>query len=269
VYRNSSLRKQNAYIIPLAHRFASRKETLLSVGRHPKFLMNAPPVFRSFDMQHLLTLGILVLLGYLIVRASSHTAPPRLAWIGRLLAAVLFSYAAVTYIQKGLAHELSVDYALPLELCHWVLIACFVSLLHPNQLTSEIAYFWGFAGTLQATLTPDIGRGFPSWEFIQFFWSHGAILLAIVFIIVGQRIRPRKGSVVRMFLAVNFYAIVVGAIDWHFHWNYGYLCRKPVEPSILDYLGPWPWYLLSIEGIALVSFLLLGLPWKILDRLPR
>jgi len=229
--------------------------------------MNASMGFRPFDTQHLITLGILVLLGYLIVRASKRSAPAPRAWMGRLLAAVLFSYAAVTYVQKGLAHELSVDYALPLELCHWVLIACFVSLLHPNQLTSEIAYFWGFAGTLQATLTPDINQGFPSWEFFQFFWSHGAILLAIVFIIGGQGFRPRKGSVVRMFLGVNFYAIVVGAIDWIFRWNYGYLCHKPGGPSLLDYLGPWPWYLLSVEGIAFVSFLLLDLPWRILDRL--
>lgn len=229
--------------------------------------MTASPGFHPFDIQHLITLGVLILFGYLIVWGSRRSTAVQLAWIGRLLSVLLLSYAAVAYIEKGLAHELSMEYTLPLELCHWVLIACCVSLLRPNQLTSEIAYFWGFAGTLQATLTPEISWGFPSWEFVEFFWSHGGILLAIVFIIAGQDFRPRKGSVLRMLFAVNFYAIVIGAIDWRFHWNYGYLCRKPVEPSLLDYLGPWPWYLVSLEGIAFVSFLFLDLPWRILDRL--
>ncbi len=229
--------------------------------------MNPSLGFRAFDIQHLVTLGILILLGYLIVRVSKRASPVRRAWVGRLIAAALFTYAAVTYIQKGLAHELSLDYALPLELCHWVLIACFVTLLHPNQLASEIAYFWGFAGTLQATLTPDISQPFPSWEFVEFFWSHGAILLAVVFVISAQGFRPRSRSPLRMMVALNVYAALIGAVDWRFGWNYGYLCNKPVESSLLDYLGPWPWYLLSIEGIAFASFVLLDLPWKILDRL--
>ncbi len=229
--------------------------------------MIAQEAFRPFDFQHVFTLAILVALGSLIVSVSRRASDAVRSWIGRGLAALLLGYAAVAYVQKGLAHELSFDYALPLELCHWVLIACFVSLLRPLQISSEIAYFWGFAGSLQATLTPEISQGFPSWEFIEFFWSHGGILLAIVFIIGAQRFRPRRGSILRMMLALNAYAIVVGTVDALFGWNYGYLCHKPLRPSLMDYLGPWPWYLVSLEGIALASFALLILPWKILDRL--
>ncbi len=227
--------------------------------------MNPHLQFHPFDTQHLITLALLALLACLVVWASRRLVPARRAWIGWLLAAILCAYAVVTYIQKGLAHELSFDYALPLELCHWVLIACVFTLVHPNQTASEIAYLLGFAGTLQATLTPDIGLGFPSWEYVQFFWSHGAILLAIAFILGGQGFKPRKGSPLRMLLALNIWAATVGGIDWYFQWNYGYLCRKPMEPSLLDFLGSWPWYLLSGEGIAFATFLLLDLPWKVLD----
>ena len=182
--------------------------------------------------------------------------------MGRVLGSLLLGYVVVIYAQKARAGELSWQYSLPLELCHWVLFACVFTLFRPSQLGFEISYYWGLAGTLQATLTPDIAEGFPSWEFIQFFWAHAGILLAIVFFIAGRDLRPRPGSILRVFLAVNIYAVTVGIVDWIFGWNYGYLCLKPVNPSLLDYLGPWPWYLLSLEAIALASFFLLDLPWR-------
>jgi len=116
---------------------------------------------------------------------------------------------------------------------------------------------------LQATATPELSRGFPSWDFILFFWSHGVTLMAIIFLIAEPGFKPRRGSIVRLMIALNIYGLVVGAIDAVAGWNYGYLCRKPSEPSLLDVLGPWPWYLFSIEVIALLTFLILYLPWWI------
>ena len=37
--------------------------------------------------------------------------------------------------------------------------------------------------------------------------------------------------------------------------NHGFLRRKPDSPTLFDLLGPWPWYQLSLEAIALVPFL--------------
>jgi uncharacterized membrane protein YwaF len=50
--------------------------------------------------------------------------------------------------------------------------------------------------------------------------------------------------------------------------NYGYLCRRPARPSPLDFLGPWPWYVVVGELLALVGFCLLYLPWKLAARKP-
>jgi len=190
-------------------------------------------------------------------------------WLGRTLGTALVAYAVVMYIHLGLSGEFGVDWALPFELCHWVLIACVVTLFSPNQLASEIAYFWGLGGTLQAVLTPDLGAGYPSWDFVMFFWGHGVTLLAIVFLIAGGTFRPRRSSVLRMFLALNVYGVVAGLIDTSFGWNYGYLRQKPLRPSLLDYFGPWPWYLLSIEVMAPVMFFILLLPWLLVDRFKK
>ncbi len=222
--------------------------------------MTTPP-FHALDHQHLATLGIIAAICLLLAwKARSGNVRK---WVGRLIGFLLLSYAAVLYIQQGIEHALDWSYSLPLELCNLVLITCVISLFWPNPLTTEISYFWGLGGVLQATATPDLSRGFPSWDFVLFFWSHGVILMGIIFLITGREFRPRHGSVVRMMIALNIYGLVVGALNAVTGWNYGYLCRKPAEPSLLDVLGPWPWYLLSIEVIALLTFLILDLPWRV------
>jgi uncharacterized membrane protein YwaF len=51
--------------------------------------------------------------------------------------------------------------------------------------------------------------------------------------------------------------------------NYGYLRAKPVQASLYDFLGPWPWYLLTLEGLSLILFVLCYAPFAILDRQRR
>ena len=225
--------------------------------------------FHAFNSQHLVTLGVLIAFCILISHAVRDENSPIRRWLGRLMGFALISYAVCLYTQQALNRSLSWEYSLPLELCNLVLFACLISLFWPNRWTAEIAYFWGLGGVLQAILTPEVTRGFPSWEFILFFWGHGATLLAIVFLIATGGFRPRKGNIIRMIIALNIYGLAVGTIDAIMGWNYGYLCRKPVTPSLLDFLGPWPWYLLFIEFIALLSFLLLDLPWRLLVLLRK
>jgi hypothetical integral membrane protein (TIGR02206 family) len=220
-----------------------------------------PPSFHALNFQHIVTLAFITAACVLIAwRARTEKIRK---WLGYSLGFILISYAAVSYVQQGMDHALHCEYSLPLELCNLVSIVCIVSLFRPNQFGTELAYYLGLGGVVQATVTPDLGNGFPSWDFILFFWGHGVTLIAIVFLITGRGFRPRPKSILRMMIVLNAYGLLVGILDAAAGWNYGYLCRKPLEPSLFDVLGPWPWYLLAVEGIAFLSFLLLDLPWKI------
>ncbi|MBV9830122.1 MAG: hypothetical protein JOZ82_00885, partial [Marmoricola sp.] len=48
---------------------------------------------------------------------------------------------------------------------------------------------------------------------------------------------------------------------------YGYLVRKPGSASLLDLLGPWPWYVVSAAALVVGGWaLVLTLPWYLLRR---
>ena len=57
------------------------------------------------------------------------------------------------------------------------------------------------------------------------------------------------------------YLIVAMTINKLLGTNFAFAAHPPANPSLIDQLGPWPWYLLSMQGIALVFFYLLTLPF--------
>ncbi len=152
---------------------------------------------------------------------------------------------------------------LPMQLCDWVTFITAAALLIENRTLRELAYFWGLAGTLQATLTPDLAFDFPEFYFFTFNISHSGIIISVFFILFALGLKPDGMSLVRSFLWLQVYLAAALTCNWMLDENYGYLCRKPVNASLMDYLGDWPWYLLSLEALALIFFTLLWAPFAL------
>jgi hypothetical integral membrane protein (TIGR02206 family) len=185
--------------------------------------------------------------------------------LGLALAADAVSYT----IALGVAGSWSARTSLPLPLCDAAVLVAAAACFWRVPILVELTYFWGLAGTLQGVLTPDLSVAFPHLVFWQYVVGHLGIVFAAVFLVFGLRLTPRRGSVLRIFAVSVVYSTLVGLVDALTGANYMFLRRPPGEWTLLRILGPWPWYLFSAAGVALILFTLLDMPfWNSRHRAP-
>jgi uncharacterized membrane protein YwaF len=68
--------------------------------------------------------------------------------------------------------------------------------------------------------------------------------------------------VLRVFTITLAYTGFVGLIDALTDADYMFLASRPAQWSLLSILGPWPWYLFSAAGVALVLLVVLDAPFR-------
>lgn len=232
-------------------------------------MLEFPTGITMFGASHLAVLGVIIGTAAGLVAWARHGdgRTRRNIALG-LAAALVLNKVAVFWTVFALEHKSWQD-SLPMHMCDWSGIAAVVALIWRGQVAYEMAYFWGLAGTLQATITPDLQYEFPNIRFITFFGSHGGTLVAVALLTLGLGMRPLPKSLVRIILLSNVYLVAAGLADWLLNENYGYLRAKPLHASLLDHLGPWPWYILSLEAAAVISFLIYYSPFFVMDRIKQ
>jgi len=184
----------------------------------------------------------------------------------RVLSLVLLADGVSFVVAKVLAGTFSAKTDLPLALCDAALVVAAAACWWRTPLLVELTYFWGLAGTLQAVITPDLNAGFPHLVFFQYLAGHLGIVLAALYLVVGLHVVPRPGSVVWTFAITLAYTAVVGLVDALSGANYMFLRRPPGNWTLLRVLGPWPWYIASAAGVALVLLMILDVPFFLARR---
>ncbi len=254
------------------------------MGQHSgvAILASAPP-FRLFGPAHLAGLGLTALAAALLsVWLRRNTGRPSGAAWQRVTCLAL----ALVVVGSWLAQEIlmivqgewSARKSLPLQLCDAALWLCFGVLLaqarrprptapvRPDgwlQRAYELAWFWSMGGSSMAILTPDVATDFPSFFCIRFFLTHAGNVVSAVALTIGLGMRPQPGAVWRAFVAMVVLGLAVLVADWLLGANYMYLLAAPEQPTLYNYLLPWPWVLPQMAGLGLVVFAGLYAPfWR-------
>ncbi len=220
--------------------------------------MTSSPTFELFGTAHLLVLTGTLALALLTARAPKRTDVGGLA---RSMAWVLLLTAVLKPILYLGIYEQPVAQSLPLNLCRINEFFCAYMLLARSYRIFEIAYFLSIAGSTSALLTPDLLQGFPDPRFVTFFLGHGLSVIAVFYAVFGFGFRPTLRSVGKIMVFLAAYTATIAAINLLLDSNYLFLSRKPEGASILNFLGPWPVYVLAMFAIAVIACLLCYLPF--------
>jgi hypothetical integral membrane protein (TIGR02206 family) len=139
-------------------------------------------------------------------------------------------------------------------------------LLYRDRRIYEFAYFLGIGAAIQYLATPDLGiYGFPHFRFFQAFVGHGLLLTAPIYMTLVEGFRPTWKSLLRVVLWTNVYMAIIFMLNSTIGSDFLMLNVKPATPSLLDLLPAWPYYIVYMELIGVITLLLLYAPFMISD----
>jgi hypothetical integral membrane protein (TIGR02206 family) len=209
---------------------------------------------RQFSDQHIAALTVMVLTTAVSVWAARRHPGRWIGWFSRGLALLILAAWAGEYVADVILGQWSVQYTLPFQLTDAVSLTAALALWTRRPLLVELVYFWTFTASLQAVITPDLAWSFPSALYFTYFGYHIGAIVAAAFLVFGCRLYPRPGAVWRVYAATLAWAAIAGAADVITGGNYMYISHKPVHASLLNALGPWPWYIAVSVVVGLFLF---------------
>ena len=154
--------------------------------------------------------------------------------------------------------------SLPLHLCDILRPVLALGLITGNEHALTLTYYWGIILNPQAIITPDVIYYFdPRWLRFATYWFFHITALAIPLALTfGLGYRPTwKGYRFAVGVTPVWMASVM-AVNARTDGNYGFLNHAPGSPSIINLLGPWPWYILAEIGAVAGAWAAMTWPWE-------
>ena len=221
--------------------------------------------FEAYSEEHWLALLAAALIGVWLIWMGLRLNEKSRKTMGVCIAAVVLSsilIGDVLMIARGV-YDVKLD--LPLYLCRVVAWLLPFAIGFQWRKVLAVFYFWTIAGTLQALLTPDLAEGFPDYFYFRYWILHAGLVVAVCYSVIVFRLRVGWPDFWRAILWAQVYIVTIHIINVLIGSNYSYTINKPPN-SILDYMGEWPWYLLTGQLLMIVLFLLCLVPFKLKTR---
>ena len=229
--------------------------------------------FENFTLAHFLPIILLGGVIFLIykfrdkIRDYKHEGRIRLALALMLIITEMSYYwriVGVTTLEGN-----PIDH-LPISVCGWCVIFCSYMIVTKSQGLFDIAYFWLFAGTIFALITPTVisYTGPTRFRYYQFWLEHTLGYVAVFYAMFVHKIRPTVKSAIKSYISLAILAVIAyvansvlgpGA-------NYLFMAKPEDTPSILDILPPnFALRLVIMAAAVSTLFFVSYLPWLIKD----
>ena len=215
--------------------------------------------FVLFSNEHLITMGIgfascilLVFLGFFTVKKTAFAKIIAIAVLGIKIAEILFRHY---YYGETVAQ------LLPLHLCPIVIILSIFMMFFHSEVIFQPVYFWSI-GAFFAIIMPEIRDGMSNFASQSFFITHFFILFSTAYAFVHFRFRPTRAGFLCSFLLLVTLAFVMYFVNNKLGTNYLYVNHPPVTKSLMDFMGPWPYYIFSLAGIDIAISFFMYLPFR-------
>ncbi|WP_147534604.1 TIGR02206 family membrane protein [Bacillus marasmi] len=217
--------------------------------------------FELFSISHFVIIALLFLGGFLLyVFRNNFRKEFR---IGEIFIAVsLILIESIYHYWMYINGSWNISHALPLELCSISLMLTVLLLLTGKRIVYEILIFTALLGASQAIFTPIVNYDFPHFRFFHFFYTHLMTIWVALYFTWVKGYSPTIWSVLKLFIFLNVLLPIILIINKQVNGNYLFLSKKPKGPSLMDVLGPYPWYILSLEGLLIGLSLIVWLIFR-------
>ncbi|MEU9808461.1 TIGR02206 family membrane protein [Mycobacterium sp. NPDC050853] len=217
--------------------------------------------FHAYGPSHWAVLAVFVLGAALLAWLGRRLTDTRARVLGCVLGAVTGIIYAAILISGCIPPRLAVS--VPLRLTDLATAVAAYALWSQRHWAYVLTYYWGLVLSSQALVSPVLtGPDFPGYEFLAFWSIHLLVVWAAIYLTWGRGMRPTWSSYRMAATVTASWAVITMAFNAIAGSNYGFLNQKPATKSLLDVMGPWPWYIVTATVLVLTVWALMTWPWE-------
>ncbi|MDO5032616.1 TIGR02206 family membrane protein [Corynebacterium sp.] len=214
---------------------------------------------------HIMMLGIAIAAcGIFIVAAKRIRGSSKEKFIRTMVGWVLLVLGTAWTIISLDPKQFDIRESLPLHLCDVLRPILALGLITGNEHALTLSYYWGIILNPQAIITPDVIYYFePRWlRFVTYWFFHISALAVPLALTFGLGYRPTWKGYRFAVKVTPLWMATAMTVNAKTDGNYGFLNHAPGSPSIINLLGPWPWYILSETVAVAAAWAGLTWPWQ-------
>ncbi|MBN08878.1 MAG: TIGR02206 family membrane protein [Flavobacteriaceae bacterium] len=211
--------------------------------------------FLTFEWGRNLSITIFFIFLFLLI--GSYLNKKNRLTLGKSISLFLLITIVLSHIENFLTNQWTTKEHLPLHLCSINALLCTILLFIPrNKILFEFVFYGGVLGGLVALLTPQINDYDGSlFEYLIYYTNHGIIILFPLFLYYLLDFKLTKLSWLRTLIILNILMVIFMPLNSLLGSNYMYVNRPPNVKNPLI-IGEWPYYLVNLEIIILILFLI-------------